>query len=151
MIEICSARTHDAESLTELTLRSKNYWNYGEDLMAQWRDELTITGDYIRKNSTFKILKNKKVIGFYSFSKKSDDVVKLDNLFIDPDYIGQGFGKLLFTDFKARVTTLNFKTVTLDADPNAELFYKKLGFKVVGKLPSIIKNRFLPVMELELS
>lgn len=44
-----------------------------------------------------------------------------------------------------------FKTVTLDAEPNAERFYLKFGFKTVDQLASSIPNRFLPVMELDLT
>jgi len=46
--------------------------------------------------------------------------------------------------------TISFEYIYLDSDPNAEKFYQNLGFKVVGQLESSIKNRFLPIMELEI-
>ncbi len=33
----------DAKNLTQLTIRSKSYWGYGEKQIAAWRAELTIT------------------------------------------------------------------------------------------------------------
>jgi len=53
-------------------------------------------------------------------------------------------------DFLKNAKDLKAKKITLDADPNAEEFYKKFNFKVAGKLKSTIKNRFLPIMEREL-
>lgn len=73
----------------------------------------------------------------------------MDNFFIHPNYIGKGYGKVMMEDFMARVKGKANK-ITLDADPNAALFYRKLGFKVVGKLATSIPGRFLPVMELNL-
>jgi hypothetical protein len=36
------------------------------------------------------------------------------------------------------------------ADPNAERFYEKMGFQVIGSKPTQDNARFLPIMELNL-
>ena len=46
---------------------------------------------------------------------------------------------------------LNAITMTLLADPNAEEFYKSQGFIAVDKKESSVKNRFLPVMQKDLT
>ncbi len=70
-------------------------------------------------------------IGFYSFSvgrKKSE----LDNFFIDPGYIGKGFGQkmwlIMVEDFKAH----GISKFILWSDPGAEAFYKKMGCVKIG-------------------
>jgi ribosomal protein S18 acetylase RimI-like enzyme len=59
------------------------------------------------------------------------------------------YGKKLMEDLYDRIQQKGFEKIVLDSDPQAEAFYKKLGFKVVGQLASSIKDRFLPIMELE--
>ena len=44
----------------------------------------------------------------------------------------------------------NVKKVILDADPNAEKFYEKLGFLKIGQFETSIKNRLMPIMEMNI-
>ncbi len=149
-MKIEKAHSIDAGRITDLTIRSKNHWNYGERQIEEWRDELTITSKYIDENQVYKLTTNDELIGFYAFQPKNDKILKLSFLFIEPKYIGKGHGKVLITDFLKRIRETNYEKVTLDADPNAEKFYERVGFRVVGKLKSSIKDRFLPIMEMEI-
>ena len=146
------ARKKDARILTDLTIRSKSYWDYSAEQIMSWKDDLTITTEYIDKNEVYKLSnKHNIIIGYYSYIFLNNAVIKLDNLFIDPPYIGHDYGTLLMNDFLKRIKSLKFEKVTLDADPNAEKFYHKFGFKTVGKLKSTVENRFLPIMEIKIS
>ena len=146
------ARKKDARILTDLTIRSKSYWDYSAEQIMSWKDDLTITTAYIDKNEVYKLSnKHNIIIGYYSYIILNNAVIKLDNLFIDPPYIGHDYGTLLMNDFLKRIKSLKFEKVTLDADPNAEKFYHKFGFKTVGKLKSTVENRFLPIMEIKIS
>ncbi len=148
--KIEKANRTDAEKITNLTIRSKNYWNYGDKQIAEWKDELTITSKYVDDNQVYKLTKDNELIGFYAFQPKNNKIIKLNFLFIEPKYIGKEYGKLLMTDFLKRIEETDYEKITLDADPNAEKFYERVGFKTVGKLKSSIKNRFLPIMEMEI-
>ncbi|MFT6245465.1 MAG: hypothetical protein ACJA0U_003078 [Salibacteraceae bacterium] len=53
--------------------------------------------------------------------------------------------------FLQHIEGRGFESVELDSDPSAEIFYRSFGFKVIGQLETSIKNRFLPVMELEVN
>lgn len=150
-MHIIPANISDAKALTELCIKSKNYWGYGKELIDSWREELTITEEYIQKNKVFKSVENELIIGFYAYSSESETTIKLDFLFIDPDHIRKGIGSSLFNHFLKEIKGKGVTSVVLDADPNAEKFYANLGFKVIGQLPSSIKNRFLPIMELKLN
>lgn len=90
------------------------------------------------------------VVGYYSYVILEENVVQLDNLFVLPEYIGTGLGTFLMNDFLDRCKALKFQKVVLEADPNAENFYKKHGFKTIGQIETSIKDRFLPIMELHL-
>lgn len=149
-MNISPAKITDANTLAELTIRSKNHWDYGHAQIEQWRDELTITPDYIDKNSVFKLVKEEQILGFYAFAPESTEEVKLNFLFVEPEAIGKGYGKRLLTHFLNSLKGTNYKRVVLDADPHAEAFYASQGFTVIGKLKSSIAGRFLPIMQLEL-
>jgi len=145
-MKIVGATKNDARALTELTIRSKAYWNYGAEQIKAWMDELTITEKYIEDNEVYKGIENGLLIGFYAFAPDSRSNLKLNYLFVDPKFIGRGYGKILLIDFLKRIEISGFDRVILDADPHAEEFYAKHGFQVVGQLESSIKNRFLPIM-----
>lgn len=139
----------DAQSLTELTIRSKSHWNYGVKQIEEWRDDLTITSDHIEQSQIYKLVGDGLLKGFYAYDHINKSDIKLTYLFIDPLYIGTGLGSILVKDFFGRIESTNYERVILDADPNAEQFYSKLGFQVIGQLKSSIKDRFLPIMEIK--
>lgn len=115
--------------------------------MEIWRAELTIHPEYISENDVYKLLTDDGLIGYYSYFLISHEMVKLDNLFIEPTRIGKGHGLLLLSHLIDHVRTKGCNKVTLDADPHAEPFYLNQGFTTVGQLESSIKDRFLPIME----
>ena len=149
-MEIKKAKKIDAKNLTSLTIRSKSYWNYGRTQIEEWRDELTITAKYIEENQVYKLINNRVLVGFYAYNLVNETDVKLNYLFIESEFIGKGYGKILMLDFLNRIENLEFNKIVLDADPNAEKFYSKFGFRVIGKLKSSIKDRYLPIMAKEL-
>jgi GNAT superfamily N-acetyltransferase len=149
-MKIKKAHRTDANKITDLTIRSKDFWNYGAEQIAEWKDDLTITSDYIDENEVFKLSVENEIIGFYAFNSQDKNTVKLNFLFVEPKFIGKGYGKILLNDFLKRMEETDYDKITLDADPNVENFYTRAGFKVVGRLQSSIKNRYLPIMEMEI-
>ena len=149
-MRIEKAKNIDNIEISVLTARSKAHWNYSSEQIEKWKDDLTISSEYIDKNEVYKLKEGDKLIGYYSFKEADNKKVKLDNIFIDPEFIGRGYGKILMNHFFKQVKNKEFEYIYLDSDPNAEKFYQNLGFKVVGQLESSIKNRFLPIMELEI-
>lgn len=149
-MDIKRANRFDTTELSSLTIRSKSYWGYDPAQIKAWESELRLSEEYIENKGVYKLLGEHVVIGYYSYFELSRELVKLDNLFVDPPFIGQGYGKILLNDFLQRIQKLGYKEVHLDADPHAESFYLNQGFKIIGHLESSIKNRFLPVMAMEL-
>ncbi len=149
-MKIEKAKNIDNIELSKLTVRSKAHWNYSSEKIEKWKDDLTISAEYIDKNEVYKLKEDDRLIGYYSFQSPDSKKVKLDNIFIDPEFIGRGYGKILMNHFFKQVKNKGFENIYLDSDPNAEKFYQNLGFKVIGQLESSIKNRFLSIMELEI-
>ncbi|GAA6764780.1 GNAT family N-acetyltransferase [Flavobacterium sp. CGRL1] len=149
-MKIQRAKTEDYIRLTEITKKSKAYWGYSDEQMEKWNNNLTITIDYIATNSVFNLVDENQIIGYYSYIRLENNQVKLDNLFILPEYIGKGFGSFLMNDFLERMRNEKCQKIILDSEPNAEQFYRKIGFTKIGEFETSIKNRFMPIMEMKL-
>lgn len=149
-MKIERAQKTDAEALTALALRSKDYWGYGEQLIDSWREELSLSPTYILENEVYKLTIKDGILGFYAFGNQDAATIKLNFLFVEPGYMGKGYGQQLLQHFFAEIEKTTCQKVTVDADPNAQMFYERHGFKVVGKLESSIKDRYLPIMEINL-
>jgi len=150
MMQIRIAEIEDHKLLTTITKKSKAHWGFSADILKEWEHLLTITEDYIEKNEVFKLIKDEQIIGYYSYYFINENTIKLDNIFILPEFIGKGFGTVLMNDFLKNVSLLHINRITLDAEPNAEKFYKAFGFETIGQLESSIKDRYLPIMELKM-
>ncbi len=141
----------DSKRLTELTIRSKSFWDYSPDQIEKCKDDLTVSEKYIAEKEVYQLTDAEEdVIGYYSYYKMDENSIKLENLFVEPKYIGCGYGKMLMNNFLERIRATNAQKVILDSDPNAENFYNKIGFELIGKLATSIEGRFLPIMELKI-
>ena len=150
MIEILKANNDDHTILTEITKKSKAYWGYSDEQMNAWNEALTIKEEYIQNNEVYKLLNNSSTVAYYSYFSIYENTVKLDNLFVLPNEIGKGYGKLLMSDFILKIKKSGKSKIILDADSNAEKFYESFGFTKIGQIETSIQNRFLPIMVLQL-
>jgi maltose O-acetyltransferase len=49
-IIIRKARPEECVTLTDISFAAKHFWNYPEKYFETWKEELTITKEYIRRN-----------------------------------------------------------------------------------------------------
>src|SRR5262249_1918167 len=75
----------------------------------------------------------------------------LQKMFVEPDAIGLGIGRVLFTWAISTAKDLGARHMTIDADPGAVGFYKNIGAGERGSAPSgSIPGRMLPRLQIEL-
>ena len=60
--------------------------------MEQWREQLTITPNFIAENETFAAIIKQQTVAFYALLQTAD-VLRLEHLWVLPDWIGQGIGR----------------------------------------------------------
>lgn len=158
-IQISKAQNIDAEVLTEISFAAKRHWNYPDSYYDLWRDELTITKEYIQQNIVFEALYLDAVIGFYSITENGidfysgDTFVKkefwLEHLFIKPQYHKLGIGGLMLNHAKQVSRDLGIRDLLIFVDPYAKGFYDKVGATYLYESKSSIPGRLIPVYGLK--
>ena len=119
--------------------------------MQIWIPLMTITPKYIETHEAWVVMINEQPAGYYSFAE-TEGKHWLDNLWILPDHIGQGLGRALFQHALERCKTQNIHSLLIEADPNAQNFYEKMGARKVYEHRTEIDGapRVLPIMEINL-
>jgi GNAT superfamily N-acetyltransferase len=142
----------ECSEISELCFRSKAFWGYDEGFMKACRNELLVSQDILTRQLCFLIFHNTQMAGFYALNRMSPDTADLSYFFIDPIYIGQGYGKRLFLHACSTASNSGFHTLRIESDPFATGFYLKMGAKDVGQTPSkSIEARMLPLLEFNLA
>ncbi|MDA3851409.1 MAG: GNAT family N-acetyltransferase [Spirochaetaceae bacterium] len=161
VLTIRPAKARDSKSLTELALSSKAFWKYPKEYSVIWEKELTITKEYIEKNSVFVMELDGNMAAFYSMLCLEEDLpfksevlpagVWLDHMFIKPDHILQGYGSLLYQHMVELGCHKEWHKIHILADPNAKGFYEKQGACYIKDVPSSIEGRSTPHLVVKLS
>jgi GNAT superfamily N-acetyltransferase len=139
------AEQHDREELARLSFRSKAYWGYDAAFMESVREQLTPSEDYIADGRVFLAEANGTILGFYGFLYE-DDRLWLYDMFIDPEAIRTGIGRLLWHHCVEFARTTGEPAFYIESDPNAEEFYNKMGAVRDGQRIAAGSGRILPVL-----
>ena len=132
MMEIRSATPKDAVALTRIALAAKGYWGYPERWMERWREGLTIVPEFVRDNEAYMVVSEGTPVGFYALVEWGRGL-DLEHLWVSPTWIGRGVGRTLFEHVLARAAELGAASVEIEADPNAEGFYRRMGARAIGE------------------
>ncbi len=144
------ARPDEAATLTALARRSKASWGYDADFLARAATELTITPFQVAEHQAWVLAdEGGTILGFHLVI--AGDPAVLEDLWLEPGSIGQGFGQRLWEHAVAVARASGASAIELDADPNALGFYERMGAVRVGSTPSWMEpDRELPRMRLDM-
>ena len=151
MISIRRVLPEEAKVLSQIALSAKAHWGYPKRWMEIWTPLLTYSAEYFVANECWAAVLDNIPIGFYTLQEKRGNAW-IEDLWVLPEYIGQGVGRQLFLDAISRARQRGYKTLQLEADPNAVGFYEKMGMHQVGERPSEVDGqaRVLPIMQMYL-
>ncbi|WP_084728833.1 GNAT family N-acetyltransferase [Streptacidiphilus neutrinimicus] len=145
-MRIRPALPSEAAALSELALRSKGHWGYDEAFLAACREELTLHGEELAAKRAVVAEEDGRLLGLATLEGEPP-VGELGMLFVAPEAIGHGVGGALYRHVASTARGLGCTRLELDADPNAEAFYRAMGAEVVGASPSAsVPGRMLPRM-----
>ena len=141
----------EAEDLTDLKMRSKAHWGYDQAFLDAWRPGHAITAETIERDEVYCAEIEGVVAGMCRLCKVSETEAYLEDLFVEPAFIGTGIGALLWRYAVAVAGAMGAIVLDLTADPHARLFYEHMGAIVVGETPSPYREgRTAPRMRYEL-
>lgn len=79
------------------------------------------------------------------------ELIWLDDLWVEPAWIGKGIGSLLFRHAVEYAIRLGGKRLEWEAEPNAVGFYEKLGGRYLRDSEPSLWGRVIPVMGVDLA
>lgn len=148
---IHTASEADRTVLTNIAFAAKRFWNYPEEWIQLWTDELTISARYIRDHYVFKVMDRKsgKIIGFCALEHhRNEHALEIAHAWVLPEYMGKNIGAWMINHALSNLQTLPVNRYVVTADPNAAGFYEKLGFSTTHTVSSKPLGRWIPVMEM---
>jgi GNAT superfamily N-acetyltransferase len=145
------ARPEEASGLRELAHRSKAHWPYSAEFLAAVRPLLRLEPEDVEHDVVRLLEVGGEVAGWQRVSLRGRHA-ELEDLWLEPRFIGIGHGRLLFEDAVAVATGAGARVLEWDAEPFATGFYGAMGGVVIGEVPSAAEpGRMLPRMRLELA
>jgi len=157
-IKIERAQDSDFETLTCIAFAAKKHWNYPDKYFEIWKDELTITKEYIEENIVFKAMNSNIVVGFYSIVENKTDLLVneifvkkgfwLEHIFLRPEYHKMGIGRAMIEHAKAISKNNDISNLMIFSDPFAKGLYDKIGADFLYNSKSSIPDRLIPVYKL---
>ena len=134
-MSIRRASPEDAATLTQIAHEAKRHWGYPEHWLAHWKDDLTISPDFVAANQVFVAENENQITGFYALIIRQEKA-ELDHMWVAPEHIGSGVGKELFIHAMQSAARRNVSEIEILSDPNAEGFYRKMGAHRIGETVS---------------
>jgi GNAT superfamily N-acetyltransferase len=126
---------------------SKAYWGYSNEWMQVFEDDLRVLPEHFGLQFFFKCRTNGETAGYYSLWKPENQRIKMESLFVLPEWMGRGIGARLMAHALVEARKLGCTEMWLEADPYARDFYLRQGFQIFGQKQSVIPGRFLPLMK----
>jgi ribosomal protein S18 acetylase RimI-like enzyme len=133
-------RIRDAEldevwALESLQRRSSSVWELNGDRPTTPRDAVELPADAIRERRVRVAVGPRDLrVGFSVVRPIRGRVCELHGLFVEPEFARRGVGRLLIADVIARARGGRATRLDVIADPRAEGFYEKLGFRLAGQV-----------------
>jgi GNAT superfamily N-acetyltransferase len=148
-IELRPALPAEAAALTALALRAKASWGYPPEWIAEWRDALTVSPEYIARHRVVKAVEGTRMLGFYALIRQPDGWL-LDHLWVEPGAMRSGIGRRLVQHALAAAQRHGGGPVLIESDPNAEGFYLRMGAVRIGAVPvsPAGRGRVLPLLRI---
>ena len=151
MFSIRPVNPLEAEALTRIAFAAKRHWGYPERWMEVWTPQLTFDSGYFKTNESWVAESEGQPVAFYTLLDK-EGVAWLENLWVMPEYMSRGIGRILFQHSVQLAQLRGYKIFQLEADPNAAGFYEKMGMHKIGERKYELDGQpcILPLMEMKL-
>jgi GNAT superfamily N-acetyltransferase len=143
-------RHREGERLREIAIASKSHWGYDLERVRQWAALGDFSPEGLREKEFFVVEVSGEAVGWTAIAPRGE-VCWLDDLWISPEWMGRGLGRLLFQRAAARGLELGASRIEWEAEPHAIGFYEKMGGRYLRDSEHGIWGRVNAVMGVDLS
>lgn len=160
-IVIRRAQAEDALYLTSISFGAKRHWNYTEEYLALWHEQLTVTEEYINSSVVFVAQKGNTIIGYCSIVEATKENMEelgferegywLNHIYIRPAYIQNGIGTKLIEQVQAYCKEQGIHLLQIESDMNANGFFEQLGAKYIKDIPLDEQGHVVCLYEYEIA
>ncbi len=121
------ARADERETFNEMTLAGLRYWGHDRNHPEAYEGLASIlsTADGPESHPVFVLEERTAVVGFYELRDRGDHV-ELLRMFMQPELIGHGYGRTLWTHAVEQAASMSDRMLIM-ADPGAVGFYQAMG------------------------
>jgi GNAT superfamily N-acetyltransferase len=148
-VTIRRGRDDEGERLKAIAIDAKAHWGYDRERVVEWASKGDFTPERLRELTVFVAEADGRAIGWASLIPQ-DEVGWLEDLWVDPEWIGRGVGSRLFRHAAAAAARRGARRLEWEAEPNAIGFYERMGGAYVRESSVTEWGRRLSVMGVEL-
>ena len=149
-IAIRPARPDEGERLRQIAIDAKGHWGYDRDWIRAWAAQGDFSPEALQGKPVLVAEAEGQAVGFAALIPQGA-VAVLDDLWVEPAWIGRGVGTQLFEACADRARELGADRMEWEAEPNAVGFYKNLGGRYLRDSEPTEWGRIIPVMGLDLT
>lgn len=141
IVTIRTAVLSDLEALSGVFRRASLSNEGDRDHLLAHPDSLVLSDRGIRQGRTRVAIEpdGAEIVGFASWLVK-DQVIELEDLFVEPEWMRQGVGRALVLDAMAMAKQQSFDRLEVTANPHAQAFYESAGFTA----DLVVETEFYP-------
>jgi GNAT superfamily N-acetyltransferase len=148
-VAIRPARPDEGERLRQIAIDAKGHWGYDQDWVRSWAARGDFSAGALTGTPVLVAEADGRAVSFAMLIPKGE-VAWLDDLWVEPPWIGRGVGRRLFEEAADRARELGAERMEWEAELNAIGFYEKLGGTYLRDSEETELGRVLPIMGLEL-
>ena len=130
--------------LRAIAVAAKGHWGYPQAMVDGWAD-LDLTDEALAAKQVFVAEVDGEPVGWASLIRQGE-VCRLDDLWIDPDWMGRGIGSDLFARAAEEARCAGVARMEWEAEPNAAGFYAKVGGRYLRDSEPTAFGRVIAVM-----
>ena len=142
-------RPDEGERLREIAIDAKAHWGYDREWVRSWAAQGDFSPEALSSKPVLVAEAGDRVVAFAMLIPRGD-LAWLDDLWVEPPWIGRGVGKKLFEAATARARELGARRMEWEAELNAVGFYEKVGGTYIRDSEVTELGRVLPIMGLDL-
>jgi GNAT superfamily N-acetyltransferase len=147
---IRSAAAHEGERLRDIAVAAKASWGYDLERVRVWAAMGDFSAQGLTQKDVFVAMARDSLTGWAATIPRRT-VLWLDDLWIDPQWMGHGIGSQLFQHAVALGRKTGARCMEWEAEPNAVGFYEKMGGRYVREGDLSVWGRVNPVMGFDLT